>query len=165
ETSALMRELMRLVVQRGTGHRAAVAGLDIGGKTGTALKAKDGHYTHDVVNSFVAVLPASDPEYLNLGTLDDPKPETPGKLSEAAYNAAPTAGALIKRIAPMLDVLPSPRFDETAATPYEQAGPNSPQRAVIRKSPYETSGFDPGYPAYRQGEPAPSPGNYGPNRR
>ena len=165
ETSAQMRDLMRLVVQRGTGHRAAVAGVDIGGKTGTALKVKDGHYTHDVVNSFVAALPASDPQYLILVTLDEPKPETPGKLSEAAYNAAPTAGAIIKRIAPMLDVLPSPRFDETAATPYEQAGSRGPQRAVLRKSPYETSGFDPGYPAYRQGEPAPSPGNYGPNRR
>ncbi len=165
ETSAVMRELMRLVVQRGTGHRAAVAGLDIGGKTGTALKAKDGHYTHDVVNSFVAVLPASDPEYLILVTLDEPKPETPGKLSEAAYNAAPTAGALIKRIAPMLNVLPAPRFDETAPTPYEQAGPHAQQRAVLRKNPYETSGFDPGYSAYREREPASGPGYFGPYGR
>jgi cell division protein FtsI (penicillin-binding protein 3) len=156
---------MRLVVQRGTGHRAAVAGMDIGGKTGTALKVKDGHYTHDVVNSFVAALPVSDPQYLILVTLDEPQPETQGKLSEAAYNAAPTAGALIKRIAPMLNVLPTPRFDETAATPYEQAGSHDPQRAVLRKSPYETSGFDPGYPAHRQRKPAPSPGNYGPYRR
>ena len=60
ETSALMRDLMRLAVQRGTGHRAAVAGLDIGGKTGTAQKVKDGQYTHDVVNSFVAAVPVSD---------------------------------------------------------------------------------------------------------
>ncbi len=164
-TSALMLELMRLVVQRGTGHRAAVAGLDIGGKTGTALKVKDGRYTHDVVNSFVAALPVSDPRYLVLVTLDEPKPETPGKLSEAAYTAAPTAGAVIKRIAPMLDILPAPRFDETAATPYEQAGSPGPQRAVLRKVPYETSGSDPGYPAYRQWEPAPSPGYYGPNGR
>ncbi|MGC1584114.1 MAG: penicillin-binding protein 2 [Rhodomicrobium sp.] len=161
ETSALMRDLMRLVVQRGTGHRAAVAGMDVGGKTGTALKAKEGHYTHDVVNSFVAVLPASDPKYLVLVTLDEPKPETPGKLNEAAYNAAPTAGALIKRIAPMLDVLPAPRFDETAATPYEQAGPHEPQRAVLRKNPYETSGFNPGYSAYREREPAPGIGYLG----
>ena len=161
ETSALMRDLMRLVVQRGTGHRAAVAGMDVGGKTGTALKAKEGHYTHDVVNSFVAVLPASDPKYLVLVTLDEPKPETPGKLNEAAYNAAPTAGALIKRIAPMLDVLPAPRFDETAATPYEQAGPHEPQRAVLRKNPYETSGFNPEYSAYREREPAPGIGYLG----
>ncbi len=165
ETSALMRDLMRLVVQHGTGRRAAVAGVDIGGKTGTALKVKEGHYTHDVVNSFVAALPASDPHYLVLVTLDEPKPETPGKLSEAAYNAAPTAGAIIKRIAPMLDVLPAPRFDETAATPYEQAGSRSPRRAILRKSPYEISGSDPGYPAYREREPGLNPGNYWPYRR
>ncbi len=165
-TSAQMRELMRLVVQHGTGRRAAVEGLDIGGKTGTALKVKDGHYTHDnVVNSFVAALPVSDPRYLVLVTLDEPKPEIPGKASDAAYNAAPTAGAIIKRVAPMLDILPAPRFDETAATPYEQAGSRTPQRAVLRKSPNEISGSDPGYPAYREREPALNPGNYWPYRR
>ncbi len=165
ETSALMRDLMRLVVERGTGHRAAVAGMDVGGKTGTALKVKDGHYTHDVVNSFVAALPVADPQYLVMVTLDEPKPETEGMLSEAAYNAAPTAGALIKRIAPMLNIVPEPRFDETAATPYEQAGSHAPKRAVLRKAPNETSGFDPGYPEYRERERAPGSGNLWPYRR
>jgi cell division protein FtsI (penicillin-binding protein 3) len=159
ETSALMRELMRLTVQRGTGRRAAVAGFDIGGKTGTALKVKDGRYTHDVVNSFVAVLPASDPKYLVLVTLDEPKAGARGNMNEAAYNAVPAAGAIIKRIGPMLGIVPGPRFDEIAATSYEQTGPYSPQNAVIRKSPYETSGFDQGYPAYRQREPASNPGD------
>ena len=102
-----MRDLMRLVVERGTGRRAAVAGIDIGGKTGTALKVKDGRYTHDVINSFVAAVPIANPKYLILVTIDGPKPEAPGKLNEAAYNAAPTAGAIIKRIAPMLDILPA----------------------------------------------------------
>src|SRR5208337_707006 len=127
ETSALMRELMRLVVERGTGRRAAVAGLDIGGKTGTAWKAKDGHYTHDVINSFVAAIPIANPQYLILITIDEPKSEVPGKLDEAAYNAAPTAGAIIKRIAPMLNILPEPGFDGKAATPYELAGVEGPQ--------------------------------------
>jgi cell division protein FtsI (penicillin-binding protein 3) len=153
ETSALMCELMRLTVQRGTGRRAAVAGFDIGGKTGTALKVKDGRYTHDVVNSFIAVLPAAEPKYLILVTLDEPKPGE-GNMNEAAYNAVPAAGAIIKRIGAMLDIVPAPRFDEMAATSYEQAGRNNPQRAVIRKSPYETSGFSQGYSAYRQREPA-----------
>ncbi len=164
-TSAQMRELMRLVVQRGTGRRAAVKGLGIGGKTGTAIKVKGGRYTHDVLNSFVAVLPISNPRYLVLVTLDEPKPEKPGRPNDAAYNAAPAAGAIIKRIAPMLDILPAPRFDETAATPYEQAGSRAPQRAVLRKSPDEISGSDPGYPAYRKREPAFNPGYFWPYRR
>jgi cell division protein FtsI (penicillin-binding protein 3) len=159
ETSAMMRELMRLTVQRGTGRRAAAAGFDIGGKTGTALKVKDGRYTHDVVNSFVAVLPASDPKYLILVTLDEPKQGAQHKMSEAAYNAVPVAGAIIKRIGPMLGVMPAPRFDEIAATSYEQADPNSLQPAVLRISPHETSGFDQGHSAYRQRDPASSPGN------
>jgi cell division protein FtsI (penicillin-binding protein 3) len=158
ETSALMRELMRLTVERGTGRRAATAGFDIGGKTGTALKVKEGRYTHDVVNSFVAVLPAADPKYLVLVTLDEPKSGAQGNMNEAAYNAVPAAGAIIKRIGPMLDIVPAPRFDELAATSYEQADSNRLQRAVVRKSPYETIGSDQGYSAYRQRERASSLG-------
>jgi cell division protein FtsI (penicillin-binding protein 3) len=154
ETSSTMRELMRLVVERGTGRRAAVAGLDIGGKTGTAWKAKDGHYTRDVINSFVAAIPIANPKYLILVTIDEPKPEAPGKPDEAAYNAAPTAATIIKRIAPMLDILPDPEFDGKAATSYEQAGVEDPQRAVFRKNPDEPSGFAEGYSAHRQREPA-----------
>jgi cell division protein FtsI (penicillin-binding protein 3) len=154
ETSSTMRELMRLVVERGTGRRAAVAGLDVGGKTGTAWKAKDGHYTHDVINSFVAAIPIANPQYLILVTIDEPKSEVPGKLDEAAYNAAPAAGAIIKRIAPMLNILPEPGFDGKAATPYEQAGTQGPQNAVFRKNPDETSGFVEGYSARSQREPA-----------
>jgi cell division protein FtsI (penicillin-binding protein 3) len=152
ETSATMRDLMRLVVERGTGRRAAVAGISIGGKTGTALKVKDGRYTHDVINTFVAAVPIEGPKYLIVVTIDEPKPDEPGKPNEAAYNAAPTAGAVIQRIAPMLDILPTPRFDEAAATPYEQSGLTSPQRAVLRKKPYEIGGFDRGYSAFSRSE-------------
>jgi len=149
QTSAVMRDLMRLVVERGTGRRAAVPGILIGGKTGTALKVKDGHYTHDVINSFVAAFPIDAPKYMVMVTIDEPKPEEPGKINEASQNAAPTAGAIIKRIAPMLDILPTPRFDEAAATSYEQAAPRERQR-FYRRNPYEISGFNQGYSAYGQ---------------
>ena len=149
QTSAVMRALMRLVVERGTGRRAAVPGILIGGKTGTALKVKDGHYTHDVINSFVAAFPIDAPKYVVMVTIDEPKPEEPGKINEASQNAAPTAGAIIKRIAPMLDILPTPRFDEAAATSYEQAAPRERQR-FYRRNPYEISGFNQGYSAYGQ---------------
>ncbi len=176
ETSVTMRELMRQVVERGTGRRAAVPGIDIGGKTGTAIKLlKDGHYTHSkVINSFIAAFPIADPKFLVLVTIDEPKSEGSGKPAEAAYNAAPTAGAIVKRIAPMLDVLPAPpmkeastrRFDEAPATPYEQADLKGAQRAGFRKYPYETGGSDQGYSAYRQWQqPAPAPRYYGDNGR
>jgi cell division protein FtsI (penicillin-binding protein 3) len=165
ETSATMRDLMRLVVERGTGRRAAVPGLDIGGKTGTAIKLKDGHYTHDVINSFVAAFPIGNPRYLIMVTLDEPKPEAPGQLNEAAYNAAPTTGTIIKRVAPMLDILPTPRFDEAPATSYEQTGFKGPQRAVFRKNPHEISGSDKGYSAFSQSQRLPEPRYSGDYRR
>ncbi len=154
ETSATMRDLMRLVVERGTGRRAAVAGVAVGGKTGTAKKVKDGQYTHDVMNSFVAAFPIDAPKYLVMVTIDEPQPEAGAPSFEASQNAAPTAGAIIKRIAPMLDILPTPRFDEPRATPYEQTALRAPQRAALRKIPNETGGFDQGYSAFSQPRPA-----------
>jgi len=164
QTSAVMRDLMRLVVERGTGRRAAVPGILIGGKTGTALKVKDGHYTHDVINSFVAAFPIDAPKYMVMVTIDEPKPEEPGKINEASQNAAPTAGAIIKRIAPMLDILPTPRFDEAAATSYEQAAPRELQR-FYRRNPYEISGFNQGYSAYGQYQYSPGYQYYWPYGR
>jgi cell division protein FtsI (penicillin-binding protein 3) len=164
QTSAVMRDLMRLVVERGTGRRAAVPGIVIGGKTGTALKVKDGHYTHDVINSFVAAFPIDAPKYMVMVTIDEPKPEEPGKINEASQNAAPTAGAIIKRIAPMLDILPTPRFDEAAATSYEQAAPRERQR-FYRRNPYEIGGFNQGYSAYGQYQYSPGYQYYWPYGR
>ncbi len=165
QTSALMRDLMRLVVERGTGRRAAVAGIDVGGKTGTALKVKDGRYTHDVINSFVAAVPIANPKYLILVTIDEPKPEAPGKLNEAAYNAAPTAGAIIKRIAPMLDILPAAAFDEARPAFYEQAGVGRPQRAFFGKVHNESGEVDREYSGYTQPEPIHQSQYYGANGR
>lgn len=150
ETSATMRELMRLTVLRGTGRKAAVPGLSVGGKTGTALKVKNGRYTHDVVNSFVAAFPIDRPKYLVMVTLDEPKAETPGKSDEAAANAAPTAGAIIKRIAPMLDVLPTGRFDEAVSTPYEKIGTQTHHQAISRNKNDEFGGVGQGYYAFEQ---------------
>ena len=42
--------------------------------------------------------------------IDEPNPEKPGIGATAGLNAAPTAGNVISRIAPMLGVMP--RFDE-----------------------------------------------------
>jgi cell division protein FtsI (penicillin-binding protein 3) len=150
ETSATMRDLMRLVVERGTGRRAASPLIALGGKTGTAWKVKDGHYTHDVMNSFVAAFPIDAPKYLVMVTIDEPQPEAGAPSFEASQNAAPTAGAIIRRIAPMLDILPTPRFDGGHRSPYEQTAPREAQRAVPRKNPHETGGFDQGYSAFSQ---------------
>lgn len=114
ETTDKMRYLMRLNVLVGSGKRAEVPGYRVGGKTGTAEKVENGHYSKTkVFNTFIAVFPIDDPQYEVLVSLDDPKGEKPGDDPLAAYNATPTAGAVIARIAPMLGVMPNFAPDES----------------------------------------------------
>ncbi|HEV2562972.1 MAG TPA: penicillin-binding protein 2 [Rhizomicrobium sp.] len=105
ETSATMRELLRYVVTDGTGKKADVPGYDVGGKTGSAEKTAPhgGYVAHKLLTSFCAVFPISDPRYLVFVMLDEPHgtKDTFG-LALAGFTAAPLAGRVIARIAPML---------------------------------------------------------------
>lgn len=111
ETSDKMRFLMRLNAEVGTARKADVKGYYIGGKTGTSEKVINGRYAKKrVLNSFTAILPADDPKYQVLVMIDEPKglPETHGFIT-SGWNAAPTAGKVIARIAPLLGL--EPRMD------------------------------------------------------
>jgi cell division protein FtsI (penicillin-binding protein 3) len=110
ETSAALRELMRRNVTSpyGTGRQADVPGYEVGGKTGTAeLPGRGGYRESAVISSFLAAFPMSEPRYIVLIMLFEPKPtaETKGQIT-AGVNAAPTAGRVIARLAPILGVLP-----------------------------------------------------------
>jgi cell division protein FtsI (penicillin-binding protein 3) len=108
ETSELMRYLMRLNVEKGTAEKADVPGYYIGGKTGTADKVINGHYSKTkVLTDFMAVLPADQPRYVLLVMLDDPQviPETHG-FNTSGWNAVPVGGAVVARIAPLLGIEP-----------------------------------------------------------
>ncbi|WP_119418589.1 peptidoglycan D,D-transpeptidase FtsI family protein [Desertibaculum subflavum] len=107
-TSDIMRRLMRLVVAEGTGTRADAQGYMVGGKTGTAEKAGAGGYKRkSLLTSFVSAFPMHDPRYVVIAILDEPKgtKETHG-FATAGWNAAPTVGKIIPRIAPILGVVP-----------------------------------------------------------
>jgi cell division protein FtsI (penicillin-binding protein 3) len=111
ETSEMMRYLMRLNVEKGTAAKADVPGYYIGGKTGTADKVVFGRYSKTkVLTDFMAVLPADHPRYLLLIMLDEPQaiPETHG-FKTSGWNAVPTGGAVVARIAPLLGI--EPRLD------------------------------------------------------
>jgi cell division protein FtsI (penicillin-binding protein 3) len=111
ETSATMRYLMRLNVEKGTASKADVPGYYIGGKTGTADKVVFGRYSKTkVLTDFMAVMPADQPRYLVLIMLDEPHatPESHG-FTTSGWNAVPTGGAVVARIAPLLGI--QPRLD------------------------------------------------------
>lgn len=108
ETSEKMRYLFRLNVTDGTASKANVIGYRVGGKTGTAEKVVNGRYVPDkLLNSFIGAFPMDAPRYAIIVMLDEPKatPETFG-FATAGWNAVPTAGKIIERIAPLLGVTP-----------------------------------------------------------
>lgn len=110
ETSARMRDMMRMIVVQGTAGKADVPGYPVGGKTGTAEKPGGrGYDKRRLLTSFVGAFPAKSPLYLVLVVLDEPQPtpETNGSAA-AGWTAAPTAGKVIARIAPMLNVPVAP---------------------------------------------------------
>ncbi len=125
-TSAQMRDLMRMVVSQGTGGKADVPGYPVGGKTGTAEKASGNGYAEKrLLSSFVGVFPAKAPLYLVLIVLDEPQPgAATNGFATAGWTAAPTAGKVIARIAPMLNVPVAPiepsRGAPTTMASYEE---------------------------------------------
>jgi cell division protein FtsI/penicillin-binding protein 2 len=95
-TSKTMRDLLEQVVNRGTGKNAAVEGLRICGKTGTAHKyAVDsrGYSANEYLSSFVGFFPAEKPEILLCVMLDNPRTTYWG--SEVA---APTFKRIVQRL-------------------------------------------------------------------
>ncbi|MFN8704836.1 MAG: peptidoglycan D,D-transpeptidase FtsI family protein [Rhodospirillales bacterium] len=106
--SAQLNQLMRLNVERGSGRSAEVAGYYVGGKTGTAEKIQRGGYKKNArISSFLAAFPAHDPKYVLLVMVDEPqgKRET-GGYATGGVVAAPTAGRIVARVAPLLGLAP-----------------------------------------------------------
>jgi len=106
ETSQTLRDLMRYVATDGTGRNARVKGYAVMGKTGTADKpSAEGYDEARLVSSFIAAFPYDDPTYTVFVTLDEPKAaEGTYGYATAGWNAAPTTGKIIERIAPILGV-------------------------------------------------------------
>ncbi len=108
DISDVMNYLMEYEVGYGTvekgGFRAYVAGYRIGGKSGTSEQLnldmrEDGDYK--MISSYIAVLPAEDPEYLVYMMLDDPNNAS---SDYASILVAPMVGNIISEIAPYLGI-------------------------------------------------------------
>ncbi|WP_291321749.1 penicillin-binding transpeptidase domain-containing protein [Desulfonatronospira sp.] len=88
EVSRDVLAMMRDSVERdGTGTRARISGIEVGGKTGTAQKASpSGGYSDKYVASFAGFLPAMDPEYMIMVLVDEPtRPFYGGLVAAPAF--------------------------------------------------------------------------------
>ncbi len=74
DTAAALTEIMEQVVVRGTAKRARIDGFTVAGKTGTAQKLENGHYSHsDHFGSFVGFLPSRNPAIAMIVVIDSAK--------------------------------------------------------------------------------------------
>lgn len=112
-TSARMRQLLRMIVDVGTGRNANAAGYRVGGKTGSAEKPGAGGYRKtSLVATFAAAFPMDHPRYVVIAMLDEPQgtQATSGQRT-AAWNAAPVVGRVVPRIGPLLGIMPDATRD------------------------------------------------------
>ena len=74
KTAAVLNEILKTVVARGTGQPAALTDHIVAGKTGTSQKAGRGGYSPDkTIASFVGYVPADRPRLVILVVVDEPK--------------------------------------------------------------------------------------------
>jgi len=104
ETTALaVREMLRLVVERGTGKAAAVKGYQVGGKTGTVHKSTEGGYAkHDYLSLFAGFIPVSAPRLIGVVIIDGPQ----GNEYYGGLVAAPVFGAVMHEAVRILNIAP-----------------------------------------------------------
>jgi cell division protein FtsI (penicillin-binding protein 3) len=119
DTSANMRALMRTVVQEGTAKRAEAEGYLVGCKTGTADKQQGHGYAKNArMAVIVCAYPMSAPRYAIAALVDEPVPnEHSYGYATAGWVAAPIAGGLVSRMAPLYALNPIPADAPEAQNP------------------------------------------------
>lgn len=100
-TSKTMRLALESVVAKGGGKAAYIDGYRIGGKTGTAQKAVDGHYlVNNYIMSFVGIVPSNDPEAVLYLAIDNPK----DTALLSSYTTTPIARRILLDIIDILKI-------------------------------------------------------------
>ena len=102
-TTREVLSMMREVVDEGTGKRAAIPGVSVAGKTGTAQKAFRGKYGGERTASFVGLVPAEKPQYLVVIFIDEPS-----KVKYGGVIAAPVFKSVTSRVMAYHGSLPDP---------------------------------------------------------
>ncbi len=143
ETSDQMKQILKEVVEEGTGKKAIVEGYEIGGKTGTAEKLPRGNGKY--ILSFIGFAPVSDPEVVIYCVVDEPGAEDQAssaagtllfnKIAEELlpYMNIYRTGDATPSDADAMDEIATPVFEGNApdisvagSTPEQNAQPASP---------------------------------------
>ncbi len=128
-TAAVLNEILKAVVAKGTGAPAALAEHVVAGKTGTAQKAGRGGYSDKVVASFGGYVPADRPQLAILVVIDEPK--------DAEYGgtvAAPAFKEIAESTLRYLGVSPS--------IPARTIDVSAPMLATFSQTPAPTVGSE-----------------------
>lgn len=86
ETSQMLVDMLKEVVDDGTGTRAQIPGIDIAGKTGTAWRydpQRQEYSYREFRSSFIGFFPAYDPQILILVIIDNPRGDYYGGIVAA----------------------------------------------------------------------------------
>ena len=119
EVSKKINPILRKIVttKEGTASLANINGYEVGGKTGTAQKSAVGGYSNNKINTFASVFPISNPKFVLVIMLDEPKTNseyiynyrdgsdikykgTP--FNTAGWTTVEVAGQIIEKIGPIL---------------------------------------------------------------
>jgi cell division protein FtsI (penicillin-binding protein 3) len=110
ETAAEMTSMMEGVVERGTAQLAKLVDFTVAGKTGTAAKNQDGHYSkHDFNVSFVGFVPSRQPALTILVVIDTPRgPNKPfgGTVAAPIFKRIAAASLRYLGVAPTINPTP-----------------------------------------------------------
>ena len=101
-TSERMRDLMKSVVDDGSGRLAKVEGYSIGGKTGTS-EPQAGREDEGYIASYVAIAPTEKPEICLLMAIHNPNPNGQGS-HQGGQVCGPVVSQMLTEILPILGI-------------------------------------------------------------
>ncbi len=154
EVAAALRNLLRGVVERGTGTEAALTNFPVAAKTGTARRVVNGRYAAgEYTASFAALFPADHPQLVLVVKIDNPHrgsyfaaqtaaPVTRSMLEQAlAARTVALDRARLSTAAPRAAAAPAD--DEGGLVPYVVPWPYQPDSAGIgpRRAVPDVAGF------------------------
>jgi cell division protein FtsI (penicillin-binding protein 3) len=145
DTAASVREAFEGVVLRGTGKAAQLEGYRAAGKTGTAQKIVDGHYSNSrYVASFIGFAPLPRPRLTVSVLIDEPHGKIyGGEVAAPIYQKIMQEALMQLRVAPDMG-LPPPKINPTLArADFEDFLPNATPVAPL-DAKAELAGAGPG---------------------